>query len=151
MKTINKSNLDLHVGLSDEDEEGAEANTDLMMIEILTEQLELSKAGAKNSDTYKLLNILRCMQEGSLEWFNAYNVFTAFFERKFRASTIQSTVAIVTTIKVLGHANVLLDIATNDSFKDENEGDAVDSKANNNGIANAVEAKVINGHAEQEA
>ncbi|GAN01419.1 hypothetical protein MAM1_0007c00852 [Mucor ambiguus] len=36
------------------------------------------------------------------------------------------------------------------SFKDENEGDAVDSKANNNGTANAVDAKVINGHAEQE-
>ncbi|GAN06702.1 hypothetical protein MAM1_0133c06190 [Mucor ambiguus] len=53
-------------------------------------------------------------------------------------------------MKVLGHANILLDIATNDSFKDENEGDAVDSKANNNGTANTVEAKVINGHAEQE-
>ncbi|GAN03296.1 hypothetical protein MAM1_0038d02749 [Mucor ambiguus] len=36
-------------------------------------------------------------------------------------------------------------------FKDKNEGDAVDSKANNNGTANAVEAKVIHGHAEQEA
>ncbi|GAN07300.1 hypothetical protein MAM1_0156c06796 [Mucor ambiguus] len=42
-------------------------------------------------------------------------------------------------------------IATNGSFKVENEGDAVDSKANNNGNANAVEAKVINGQAEQEA
>ncbi|GAN06709.1 hypothetical protein MAM1_0133d06197 [Mucor ambiguus] len=52
---------------------------------------------------------------------------------------------------LLGHANILLDIATNDSFKDENEGDSVDSKANNNVTANAVEAKVINGHAEQKA
>ncbi|GAN01736.1 hypothetical protein MAM1_0011d01171 [Mucor ambiguus] len=52
---------------------------------------------------------------------------------------------------LLGHANILLDIATNDSFKDENEGGAVVSKANNNGAANAVEAKVINDHAEQEA
>ncbi|GAN03933.1 hypothetical protein MAM1_0051c03389 [Mucor ambiguus] len=43
----------------------------------------------------------------------------------------------------------LLDIAINGSFKNENEGGAVDSKANNNGTANAVEAKVINGHAEQ--
>ncbi|GAN05697.1 hypothetical protein MAM1_0099c05171 [Mucor ambiguus] len=60
-------------------------------------------------------------------------------------------VAIETTIKVLSHANVLLDIATNDFFKDENEGDSIDSKANNNGTANAAEAKVINGHAEQEA
>ncbi|GAN11011.1 hypothetical protein MAM1_0449d10563, partial [Mucor ambiguus] len=34
---------------------------------------------------------------------------------------------------------------------DENEDDAVDSKANSNGTANAVEAKVINGHAEQKA
>ncbi|GAA5813948.1 hypothetical protein MFLAVUS_007438 [Mucor flavus] len=56
MKTIDKSNLDLYVG--DENmlkkvlkSGGAEANTDLMMIEILTEQLELSKAGANNSDT----------------------------------------------------------------------------------------------------
>ncbi|GAN01520.1 hypothetical protein MAM1_0008d00953 [Mucor ambiguus] len=32
---------------------------------------------------------------------------------------------------------------------DENEGDAVDSKANNNVTANAVEARVINGYAEQ--
>ncbi|GAN03012.1 hypothetical protein MAM1_0032c02462 [Mucor ambiguus] len=60
-------------------------------------------------------------------------------------------VPIEITIKVLGHANILLDIATNDSIKDEDEGDAVDSKANNNGTANAVEAKVINDHAEQEA
>ncbi|GAN05037.1 hypothetical protein MAM1_0080c04506 [Mucor ambiguus] len=60
-------------------------------------------------------------------------------------------ITIETKIKVLGHANISLDIATNNSFKDENEGDAVDSKANNNGTANTVEAKVINGHAEQEA
>jgi hypothetical protein len=59
-------------------------------------------------------------------------------------------VAIETTIKVLGHANILLDIATNDSFKDKNEGDSVDSKSNSNGTANEVEAIVINGHAEQE-
>ncbi|GAN07608.1 hypothetical protein MAM1_0168d07108 [Mucor ambiguus] len=44
-----------------------------------------------------------------------------------------------------------LNIATNVSFKDENEGDAVDSKANDNGAANTIEAIVINGHAEQEA
>ncbi|GAN09571.1 hypothetical protein MAM1_0275c09101 [Mucor ambiguus] len=60
-------------------------------------------------------------------------------------------VAIETAIKVFGHANILLGIATNDSFKDENKGDAVDSKVNNNGTTNAVEAKVINGHVEQEA
>ncbi|GAN11603.1 hypothetical protein MAM1_0740c11177 [Mucor ambiguus] len=91
------------------------------------------------------------MLEGSPEWSSAHNIFAAFFEREFRASVIQSTAAIETTIKVIGHANILLDIATNDSFKDENEGDAIDSKANNNGTANTVEAKVINGHAEQEA
>ncbi|GAN03545.1 hypothetical protein MAM1_0043c03000, partial [Mucor ambiguus] len=83
--------------------------------------------------------------------FNVHNVFAAFFEQEIRASTIQSTIAIKTTIKVLSHANILLAIATNDSFKDKNEGDTVDSKVNNNGTANAVEAKVINGHAEQEA
>ncbi|GAN03584.1 hypothetical protein MAM1_0043d03039 [Mucor ambiguus] len=89
--------------------------------------------------------------EGSLGWFNVHIVFVAFFDRRSKASTIKSTVTIETTIKVLGHANILLDIATNDSFKDENEGDAVESKANNNGTANAVQAKVISGHAEQEA
>ncbi|GAN10148.1 hypothetical protein MAM1_0325c09685 [Mucor ambiguus] len=46
-----------------------------------------------------------------------------------------------------------LNIATNVSFEDENEGgDDVDKNANGNGgTADAVEAKVINGHAEQEA
>ncbi|GAN07723.1 hypothetical protein MAM1_0173c07226 [Mucor ambiguus] len=88
---------------------------------------------------------------GSIDWFNVDNALAAFFQRKFRASTIQSTVAIETTLKVLSNANILLNIATNDSFKDENEGDAVDSKANNNVSANTVEAKPINGHAEQEA
>ncbi|GAN09209.1 hypothetical protein MAM1_0250c08731 [Mucor ambiguus] len=43
--------------------------------------------------------------------------------------------------------NMPLNIATIVSFEDENKGDAVDD----NGLANAVEAKVINGHAEQEA
>ncbi|GAN05053.1 hypothetical protein MAM1_0081d04522 [Mucor ambiguus] len=64
---------------------------------------------------------------------------------------ILSTVAVETTLKVLGHANILLDIATNDFLKDENKGDTVDSEANNNGTTNAVEAEVINGHAEQKA
>ncbi|GAN03359.1 hypothetical protein MAM1_0039c02812 [Mucor ambiguus] len=64
----------------------------------------------------------------------------------------RSTVVIETTIKVLGYINMLLNIATNASFEDKNEGDTVDSKAKDNGgTANAVEAKVINGHAEQEA
>ncbi|GAN07466.1 hypothetical protein MAM1_0162d06963 [Mucor ambiguus] len=45
-----------------------------------------------------------------------------------------------------------LNIATNVSFEDKNEGDAVYSKVNDNdGTANAVEVKAINGHAEQEA
>ncbi|GAN05572.1 hypothetical protein MAM1_0095c05043 [Mucor ambiguus] len=49
--------------------------------------------------------------------------------------------------------NSELDDPVNGSNRDnyENEGDAVDSKANNNGTANIVDAKVINGHAEQEA
>ncbi|GAN01048.1 hypothetical protein MAM1_0004d00479 [Mucor ambiguus] len=46
-----------------------------------------------------------------------------------------------------------LKIAINVSFEDENEGDAVDSKADDNGTANEVEATtvIISGHAEQEA
>ncbi|GAN09883.1 hypothetical protein MAM1_0300d09416 [Mucor ambiguus] len=60
-------------------------------------------------------------------------------------------VAIETTIKVLIHINMPLNITTNVSFEDEHEGDDVASKANDNGITNAVEAKVINGHAEQKA
>ncbi|GAN02190.1 hypothetical protein MAM1_0018d01631 [Mucor ambiguus] len=61
-------------------------------------------------------------------------------------------VTIETTVKVLGHANMPFSIATNVSFKGKNEGGkAVDSKTNDNdGIANAVKAKVINGHAKQE-
>ncbi|GAN08629.1 hypothetical protein MAM1_0215c08144 [Mucor ambiguus] len=44
-----------------------------------------------------------------------------------------------------------LNIATNISFEDENEGGAVDSKANANGTANAGEATAINDdHAKQE-
>ncbi|CAO3612785.1 unnamed protein product [Mucor hiemalis] len=87
MKTIDKSNLDLYVGLSDEDKNmlkkvlksgGAEANTDLMMIEILTEQLELSKAGAKNSDAYKFLNILRCIIENIVDWSEADSELTSY-------------------------------------------------------------------------
>ncbi|GAN11806.1 hypothetical protein MAM1_0994d11409 [Mucor ambiguus] len=39
---------------------------------------------------------------------------------------------------------------TNVSFENKN-GDAVDSKANDNGADNAAATKVINGHAEQEA
>ncbi|GAN08334.1 hypothetical protein MAM1_0200c07843 [Mucor ambiguus] len=60
---------------------------------------------------------------------------------------------IETTIKALGHANILLDIVTNDSFEDKNEGDIVGSKANDNGTANAVEATTvtISSHDEQEA
>ncbi|GAN08778.1 hypothetical protein MAM1_0222c08294 [Mucor ambiguus] len=78
--------------------------------------------------------------EGALEYFTVHNVFTAFLERKCRASTTQSVVAIETTIKALGHVNMSLNIATNVSFEDENEGNAVDSEANDNGTANAVEA-----------
>ncbi|GAN04615.1 hypothetical protein MAM1_0069d04076 [Mucor ambiguus] len=45
-----------------------------------------------------------------------------------------------------------LKIATNVSFEDEDEGDAVDSKADDNSAANAGKYKVINnGHAKQEA
>ncbi|GAN07525.1 hypothetical protein MAM1_0165d07024 [Mucor ambiguus] len=77
-----------------------------------------------------------------------HNVFNAFFEQKSKASTIQPTVA----IKVLGHVNMPFNIATNDFFENENEGDAVESRVvdNNSGTANAAEAKALNGHAEQE-
>ncbi|GAN04992.1 hypothetical protein MAM1_0079d04460 [Mucor ambiguus] len=85
-----------------------------------------------------------CTKEGALEYFTVHNVFTTFLKRKSRASTIQSVVAIDTTIKALGHANMSLNIASNMSFEDENEGNAVDSKANDNGTANTVEATVIN-------
>ncbi|GAN03407.1 hypothetical protein MAM1_0040d02860 [Mucor ambiguus] len=40
---------------------------------------------------------------------------------------------------------------TDVSFEDENEADAVDSRVDDNSTANTVEAKVINGHAEQDA
>ncbi|GAN11234.1 hypothetical protein MAM1_0511c10793 [Mucor ambiguus] len=64
----------------------------------------------------------------------------------------KSKVPIETIIKEWGHdVNILLNIATNVSFEDEDEGDTIDIKADDNGTANAVEAKVVNGHAEQEA
>ncbi|GAN02940.1 hypothetical protein MAM1_0031c02390 [Mucor ambiguus] len=44
-----------------------------------------------------------------------------------------------------------LNIATDVSFEDENEGDTVDSRVHDNDTANSVEATVINGHVEQEA
>ncbi|GAN09759.1 hypothetical protein MAM1_0289d09291 [Mucor ambiguus] len=46
---------------------------------------------------------------------------------------------------------MLLNLSTNVSFEDENEGDAVDSKVDDNGSTNAIEAKAVNGHAEQGA
>ncbi|KAG1293127.1 hypothetical protein G6F66_006365 [Rhizopus arrhizus] len=66
MEAIEKINLDLYVGLSEEDEKllkkvvesgGAEGNTDNMMDEILTEQLRLSKLRLYHSDTYKIENV----------------------------------------------------------------------------------------------
>ncbi|GAN02287.1 hypothetical protein MAM1_0020d01730 [Mucor ambiguus] len=47
--------------------------------------------------------------------------------------------------------NMILNIAADVSFEVENEADAVDSRVDDNGIANAVKAKVIDGHAKQEA
>ncbi|GAN01440.1 hypothetical protein MAM1_0007d00873 [Mucor ambiguus] len=44
-----------------------------------------------------------------------------------------------------------LNIAADVFFEDENETDAVDSRVDGNGTANAVKAEVINGHAKQEA
>ncbi|GAN11901.1 hypothetical protein MAM1_1231c11525, partial [Mucor ambiguus] len=82
--------------------------------------------------------------------FAAHGVFAVFFGRKSRTSTIQSTVAVETTIKVLGYVNMPFNIATNVFFENENENDVFDSKDDGNGTANAVEAKVMNGHAEQE-
>ncbi|GAN09873.1 hypothetical protein MAM1_0299c09406 [Mucor ambiguus] len=62
-------------------------------------------------------------------------------------------VAIETKINVLGYVNIPLNIATNVSFENENEGDIVDSRVvdSNNATYNAVEAEAINVHAEQEA
>ncbi|GAN02583.1 hypothetical protein MAM1_0024c02027 [Mucor ambiguus] len=76
----------------------------------------------------------------------------AFFEQRSRASTFQSKVTIEITRKILGHVIMPLNIATNVSFENKNEDDAVDSRItdNNDSTANAVEAKVIHGHAEQE-
>ncbi|GAN05898.1 hypothetical protein MAM1_0104d05374 [Mucor ambiguus] len=93
-------------------------------------------------------------REGPLESFTVHNAFAVFFKQKSTASTIQSRVAIATTIKVLGHVQMSLNIATTvPLMRDENKGEAIDIKSDgSNGTANAVEAiKVIDGHAEQEA
>ncbi|GAN05003.1 hypothetical protein MAM1_0079c04471 [Mucor ambiguus] len=60
-------------------------------------------------------------------------------------------VTIETIRKVLDYVNMLFSITTNISFKDENENASVDSGVDDNGAANAVEAKVVNGYAKQEA
>ncbi|GAN08342.1 hypothetical protein MAM1_0200c07851 [Mucor ambiguus] len=49
------------------------------------------------------------------------------------------------------NVNMTLNIATDISFENENEGDIVDSRVDDNGTTSAAEATVINGHAEQEA
>ncbi|GAN03641.1 hypothetical protein MAM1_0045c03096 [Mucor ambiguus] len=66
--------------------------------------------------------------------------------------TIQSAVAIETTIDMLGHVTMPLNIATGVSLEDENEGDAVDNKnVDDNGTLNAVEANPLNGQAKQDS
>ncbi|GAN03036.1 hypothetical protein MAM1_0032d02486 [Mucor ambiguus] len=63
-------------------------------------------------------------------------------------------VAFRTTIELLGHhVNIImsLNIATDISSEDKNGSNAVGSKVDDNGTANAVEAKAIYGHVEQEA
>jgi hypothetical protein len=59
-------------------------------------------------------------------------------------------VPIETLRKECGHVNKPFNIATSVSFEYEHKRDAVDIMSNSNGTANAVEAKVINGHVEQE-
>lgn len=87
MRAIDDANVDLYVGLLEEDEKvlkkvlksgGVEANTDSMMIEILMEQLRLSKAGSKHSDAYKFLNILRCIIESIEDWSEADSELTSY-------------------------------------------------------------------------
>jgi hypothetical protein len=63
---------------------------------------------------------------------------------------IHSSVPIETLRKVYGHVNRPLKNATNVSFEDEDVGYAADIKADDNGTANTVEGKVINGHTKQE-
>ncbi|KAG0177365.1 hypothetical protein DFQ29_004938 [Apophysomyces sp. BC1021] len=72
METLEISESSIYIGLSEEDktllkrmiESGGKGNdTDNMMDEILSEQLRLSKLRMKGSDTYKMLDILRCIGE----------------------------------------------------------------------------------------
>ncbi|KAI7890982.1 uncharacterized protein EV154DRAFT_589047 [Mucor mucedo] len=87
MAAIDNVNMKLYVGLSKEDKKllekvlksgGDEDDTDSMIIEILKEQLKLREAGSKNSDAYKLLNILRCIIENLEDYSEAVSELTAY-------------------------------------------------------------------------
>ncbi|KAG1046558.1 hypothetical protein G6F43_010961 [Rhizopus delemar] len=87
MKAVDNVNVKLYVGLSDEDKKilkkvlkrgGAEDDTDSMIIEILKEQLKLREEGSKNSDAYKLLNILRCIIENVEDYSEADSELTSY-------------------------------------------------------------------------
>ncbi|KAI9335226.1 hypothetical protein BD770DRAFT_422776 [Pilaira anomala] len=87
MAAIDNVNMELYVGLSNEDKEllekvlksGGDADdTDNMIIEILKEQLKLKEAGSKNSDAYKLLNILRSIIENVEDYSEANSELTAY-------------------------------------------------------------------------
>ncbi|KAI8641126.1 hypothetical protein BD408DRAFT_346648 [Parasitella parasitica] len=87
MKAVDNVNIKLYVGLSNEDKKllkkilesgGAEDDTDSMIIEILKEQLKLREAGSKNSDAYKLLDILRCIIENVEDYSEADSELTSY-------------------------------------------------------------------------
>ncbi|KAG0192058.1 hypothetical protein DFQ28_010329 [Apophysomyces sp. BC1034] len=87
METLEISESSIYIGLSEEDktllkrmiESGGKGNdTDNMMDEILSEQLRLSKLRMKGSDTYKMLDILRCMIDSIGQYTESDSELTAY-------------------------------------------------------------------------
>ncbi|KAI9331311.1 hypothetical protein BD770DRAFT_403582 [Pilaira anomala] len=103
MAAIDNVNMELYVGLSNEDREllekvlksgGDEDDTGNIIIEILKEQLKLKEAGSKNSDAYKLLNILRSIGEpgclAAKEQMIDKNIFSTCAIRKIDAIVVMN-------------------------------------------------------------
>ncbi|CAO3703931.1 unnamed protein product [Rhizopus stolonifer] len=103
METLESSEPSIYIGLSEEDKMllkriiksgGQEGNTDDMMDEILSQQLRLSKLRMKDSDTYKMLDILRYMIDSISQFterdseLTAYRHFAKLLDCLFRGTDL---------------------------------------------------------------
>ncbi|KAI9006721.1 hypothetical protein CLU79DRAFT_779104 [Phycomyces nitens] len=87
IETLEIPEPSVYIGLSEKDKTllkrilksgGKWCNTDSMMIEILSEQLQLSKSQMKGSDTYKMLDILRYLIDNIGQYTEIDSELTAY-------------------------------------------------------------------------